>query len=39
MEIETEEVVGFLPAPGGHHDIALVPRTVQDMKYTRAIAM
>lgn len=24
LEIATEEVVGFMPAPGGHHDIALV---------------
>jgi hypothetical protein len=39
LDIETDTPLGFVPAPGGHHDIALIPRTVGDMKYTRAICM
>ncbi|KAF8073208.1 hypothetical protein HT031_000869 [Scenedesmus sp. PABB004] len=39
LDIERDEPLGFFPAPGGHHDIALVPTTVADMKYTRAICM
>lgn len=39
LDIERDEPLGFIPAPGGHHDIALVPTTVEDMKYTRAICM
>jgi len=39
LDIETDTPLGFIPAPGGHHDIGVVPRTVADMKYTRAISM
>lgn len=39
FDMETLEVLGSLPAPGGHHDLALVPQTVEQMKYTRAICM
>lgn len=39
LDTETDTPLGFVPAPGGHHDIALVPRTVADMKYTRAVCM
>lgn len=39
LDMETDEPLGFLPAPGGHHDMGIIPRTVADMKYTRAISM
>lgn len=39
QDIEKDEPLGFFPAPGGHHDLALVPTHVSDMKYTRAICM
>lgn len=39
FDMETLEVLGSLPAPGGHHDLALVPQTVDQMIYTRAICM
>lgn len=39
LDIEKNEPLGFFPAPGGHHDLALVPTHVSDMKYTRAICM
>jgi hypothetical protein len=39
LDIETDEPLGFVPAPGGHHDLALVPSSVKDMIYTRAICM
>ena len=39
LDIATDTPLGFIPAPGGHHDIALIPRAVSDMKYTRAICM
>jgi hypothetical protein len=39
QHIAKDEPLGFFPAPGGHHDITLVPKTVSDMKYTRAICM
>jgi hypothetical protein len=39
LDIETDEPLGFIPAAGGHHDLAVVPRTVKDMIYTRAICM
>lgn len=39
LDIEKDEPLGMFPAAGGHHDIALVPSKVSDMKYTRAICM
>lgn len=39
LDIEHDEPLGFIPAAGGHHDLALVPTTVEDMIYTRAICM
>jgi hypothetical protein len=39
LDAVNDKPLGFIPMPGGHHDLALIPRTVQDMKYTRAISM
>lgn len=39
LDMATFEILGSLPAPGGHHDLALIPQTVEQMRFTRAICM
>lgn len=36
METETDEVLGFLPSPMGHHDNVIVPRTLEDLRMSRS---
>lgn len=35
LDARTDELVGYLPSPGGHHDCVIVPRTNADLRYTR----
>ncbi|MCL4183072.1 MAG: hypothetical protein KJ011_06455 [Burkholderiaceae bacterium] len=36
METATDEVVGFFPSTGGHHDNVIVPRTLEDLRVSRS---
>lgn len=36
LETATDEVVGFLPSTGGHHDCVIVPRNLQDLRTSRS---
>ena len=37
VDIASDTVLGFVPAPGGRHDLAVVPGTVVDMVNTRIV--
>lgn len=35
LDARTDEPVGYLPSPGGHHDCLIVPRTNDDLRVSR----
>ncbi len=35
LDARTDEPVGYLPSPGGHHDCLIVPRTNEDLRVSR----
>lgn len=35
MDVATDEVVGYMPSPGGHHDSVMIPRTLADLRVSR----
>lgn len=35
LDVASDEVVGFLPSTGGHHDCVIIPRTLQDLRCSR----
>ncbi len=35
LDARTDELVGYLPSPGGHHDLVIIPRTNADLRYSR----
>lgn len=35
LDARTDEPVGYLPSPGGHHDCVIVPRTLEDLRCSR----
>ena len=39
LDVENDEPVGFVPNPGGHHDLTLVPTSVDQLKFSRSCAM
>jgi hypothetical protein len=39
LDVEKDEPVGFLPNPGGHHDLTLVPTSVDQLRFSRSCAM
>lgn len=39
LDVEKDEPVGFIPNPGGHHDLTLVPTSVEQLKFSRSCAM
>jgi len=39
LDVEKDEPVGFIPNPGGHHDLTLVPTSVDQLKFSRSCAM
>ena len=39
LDVEKDEPVGFVPNPGGHHDLTLVPTSVDQLKFSRSCAM
>lgn len=36
LDARTDELVGYLPSPGGHHDCVIIPRTNADLRYSRS---
>ncbi len=36
IDTRTDELVGFMPSPGGHHDLSLVPRSVDELRWSRS---
>jgi len=36
IETATDEVLGFLPSTGGHHDNGIIPRTLQALRISRS---
>jgi len=39
LDVEKDEPVGFVPNPGGHHDLTLVPTNVDQLRFSRSCAM
>jgi hypothetical protein len=39
LDIAKDEPVGFIPNPGGHHDLTLVPTSVEQLRFSRSCAM
>ena len=39
LDVEKDEPVGFIPNPGGHHDLTLVPTSVDQLRFSRSCAM
>jgi DNA-binding beta-propeller fold protein YncE len=39
LDVENDEPVGFVPNPGGHHDLTLVPTSVDQLRFSRSCAM
>ena len=35
LDARTDELMGYLPSPGGHHDCVIVPRTNEDLRISR----
>ncbi len=36
LDARTDEPVGYMPSPGGHHDCVLVPRTNEELRTSRS---
>ncbi len=36
IDTKTDELAGFMPSPGGHHDLTLVPRTLDELRWSRS---
>ncbi len=39
LDTKTDEPVGFIPNPGGHHDLTLVPTDVSQLRFSRSCSM
>jgi hypothetical protein len=36
LDARSDEPVGYLPSPGGHHDSVIVPRTLEELRVSRS---